>query len=152
MFLIFIGILPDTDIKLSVLNSFRSQSVILKCFSCRAPDGHHAEFLIDNKTVGSITYNMVTRKCTHIKEECFPDKCSCNLSGNKFTHIFPFIDVNKTTKFSCRMNFVDNDKSSIFSKISTVLFDKQGEELYLQELFIYSFNDSHRIGICYLSK
>lgn len=126
---IFKGILSATDLTLSLLHSSRLQSVTLICFSCRAPHGHHAEFLKDDKSVDSIRYNMVTGKCTHINGECLPGMCSCIPSGNKFTRMFPFIAINKTTDFSCRMKFVDIDKSSIFSMISTVLFNGQGRNI-----------------------
>lgn len=130
MFYILKGILSDTDLTLSLLHSSRLQSVTLICVSCRAPYGHHAEFLKDDKSVDSITYNIVTGKCTHMNGKCLPDKCSCIHSGNEFTRIFHFIATNKTTNFSCRMKFVDNDKSSIFSMISRVSFNGQGRNVF----------------------
>ncbi|CAG2244449.1 unnamed protein product [Mytilus edulis] len=120
------GILSDTILKLSLLNSPTLQRVTLICYSSRTPHGYHVEFLKNGKSVDSITFNMVSRKCTHIGGECLPDKCSCSPFGNNFTRIFPYIAGNNTTTFSCSMKFVDNDTSSKLLKIATVLFDNQG--------------------------
>lgn len=59
--------------------------------------------------------------------ECRPETCACTPSGNEFMRNFSVVDFYKDTKFACAMKFVDNETSSRFLKVSSVILNEKGK-------------------------
>lgn len=121
------GTIESTNVNLTwiVFDNGKYQNVAFKCSSCSIPNGHNVEFLRNNRSVDSITYDTATGKCSHILGECSPDICCCN--SHVFIRYYKRKDISPKTHFSCDMRFVDSLKSIKFSKKSTLFYDGQGE-------------------------
>ncbi|XP_052066929.1 uncharacterized protein LOC127706387 isoform X2 [Mytilus californianus] len=103
-----------------------TQRLLLTCSSCRTPNENHAEFLINDNSVDSITYNNATGKCTYSYGECSRRECNCSSSGNEFSRFFVLKkQLNTKTYFSCdiRFHIKDEEQLVVFSKVSTLSFN-----------------------------
>ncbi|XP_052064776.1 uncharacterized protein LOC127704681 isoform X2 [Mytilus californianus] len=119
------GIIDSTDMQIkgkTVKISGIYSAVQLVCFSCIEPDRYIAEFLIDNRSVDSVRYNVASHKCYHFNGQCRED-VTCSCSVNSFTRTFNLTDDRTPTYYSCEMIFKDSGKSSKFSKHATLFFN-----------------------------
>lgn len=120
----FSGIVDDTEvyIKGTLYKQNDSKFVSVQCSTCRRLRGNNVEFLVNNFTEVSITYNPVTRQCIYRNKECSPDTCSCLSNGNEFRATFPF-DSDDYIIYSCDMQFSEDETSMIFSKTANLRFN-----------------------------
>lgn len=126
--IIFTGIISATNIQLvgTLITNYFSSKVKLACFSCREPYGNNVEFLINEQSEDTITFNKDSGSCIHITGNCLPHECVCSSSGNEFIRIFPKISFEQLTLYSCSMQFKDRDKGSVFLKTASVYFNGTG--------------------------
>lgn len=109
------------------------QRLLLTCSSCRVPKGNHAEFLINENSVDSVTYNNATGKCYHSYGQCSIGECNCSSAGNAFSRFFVLNkQLNAETYFSCDMRFhvEDQEQLAVFSKVATLSFNGKGNTLF----------------------
>lgn len=117
------GIVSATDIFIrgEVLES--SNKIQITCYSCRQPYRNTVEFLVDDESVDSITFNRETDTCVNGIGVIHPDTFTCDLSGTIFVHMFERHNKSPGTHFSCDMRFYDTALSSRFKKKATLYFD-----------------------------
>lgn len=98
----------------------------MTCSSCRIPSAKNAEFLINNSSVDTITFDDEMEKCYYLHGECTSDVYSCSFPGNEFSRFFVFDKhLNTDANYSCEMRF--KAKSVAFSKVVTVSFNGKGK-------------------------
>lgn len=122
------GLANETKVSIfGVLND--KTSVNITCSSCIAPYTSSAEFLIDHRSVDTITYDNGENVCFNKDNSCTKGVvCSCLPLQNTFSRVF---EINATASkyvFSCYMKFKggDADDGIIFGKTSSItLIDKK---------------------------
>lgn len=126
--LCILGIISSTEIIISgtLISSTRHTSThVLRCFSCREPDGNNAEFLVNGRSEDSITYNRDKGTCAHHSGKCNPDKCSCD--ANMFMRAFQVELKNNRILYTCDMLFTDSFTNAKFSILASVVFNGKGK-------------------------
>ncbi|XP_052066126.1 uncharacterized protein LOC127705814 [Mytilus californianus] len=122
------GIASATDIFIRGEVLASTNKIQITCYSCRQPYRNTVEFLVDDESVDSITFNRETDTCVNGIGVIHPDKFTCDLSGTIFVHIFERHNKSPGTHFSCDMRFFDTALSSRFMKKATLYFD--GKRFY----------------------
>lgn len=122
------GIIDSTKVILTSQfhNDKENPRIILRCFSCREPDGNNVEFLENKRSIDSLTLRRATGKCTHKKGECHPNECSC--AGMEFMRTFQYDIKSNGSVYSCDMLFTDSYTHEKFSILASAFFN--GKEFY----------------------
>lgn len=121
-----LGIIDSTKVILTgqFHDDKENPRIVLRCFSCREPDGHNVEFLENKRSIDSLTLRRATGKCTHQKGECHPKECSC--AGMEFMRTFQYDIKSNGSVYSCDMLFTDSYTHGKFSILASAFFDGKG--------------------------
>lgn len=127
------GIRDSTEV--NITGYFRNEKEnlrsIIRCSSCREPDGHNVEFLENNRSVDSLTFSYDTGICTHKHGNCTPNACSC--TGIDFILAFQYDTKSNGSVYSCDVMYTDSSTQEKFSIHASTFFN--GKEFYMTNTY-----------------
>lgn len=121
--------------KVSITGLFRNEKdnlrSIIRCSSCREPDGYNVEFLENKQSVDSLSFSNETGICTHKYGKCQLNKCSC--TGLDFILVFQNVTKTNGSVYSCDVLYTDSYTQEKFSIHASTFFN--GKDFYMTKTY-----------------